>query len=74
LGKKTVMYGLNVSQQVTGPQIYSGGVITTVSSSSIGRQHVPREGEEVGEKKANLRSTGKEGSHHCYDLVTNHTW
>lgn len=30
-------------------------------------------GEAVGEERAHLRITGKEGSHHCYDLVTNHT-
>lgn len=34
---------------------------------------MPRVGEEVGEERAHLRITGKEGSHHCYDLVTNHT-
>lgn len=37
-----------------------------------GRKWERKVGEAVGEERAHLRITGKEGSHHCYDLVTNH--
>lgn len=70
-----------MSQKVIEPQKHSGGGITAIFVSSIGCWHVPRVagrkweskvGEAVGEKRAHLRITGKEDSHHCYDLVTNH--